>query len=120
MKAFLGIHILMGIVKLPRLDMYWQVKYPLIATEGMSSITSRIQFEQIYRFLHLGDSSQQVPAGQPGHDKLFKVRNLLNLVLPKFESEYVMYESVTIDEAMIPFKGRLGFKQYIKNKPSGA
>ena len=118
MKAFTGILILMGIVKLPRLDMYWQVKHPLIATEGMSSIMSRIRFEQIYRFLHLADSSQQVPAGQPGHDKLFKVRNLLNLVLPKFESEYVMHESVTIDEAMIPFKGRLGFKQYIKNKPT--
>ena len=23
-----------------------------------------------------------------------------------------------IDEAMIPFKGQLGFKQYIKNKPT--
>ena len=29
-----------------------------------------------------------------------------------------MHESVTIDEAMIPFKGRLSFKQYIKNKPT--
>ena len=29
-----------------------------------------------------------------------------------------MHESVTIDEAMIPFKGRLGFKQYMKNKPT--
>ena len=44
--------------------------------------------------------------------------NLLDLVLPKFESENVTHESVTIDEAMIPFKGRLSFKQYIKNKPT--
>ena len=79
MKAFVGMLILMDIVKLP---MYWQVKHPLIATEGMSSIVSRITFEQIYRFLYLADSSQQIPAGQPGHDKLFKVRNLIDLVLP--------------------------------------
>lgn len=46
-------------------------------------------------FLHLADSSQQTR--QPGHDKLFKVRNLLDLVLPKFESEY---ESVTIDDSI--------------------
>ena len=46
------------------------------------------------------------------------MRNLLDLVLPKFESEHVMHESVNIDKAMIPFKGRFSFKQYIKNKPT--
>ena len=39
------------------------------------------------------------------------------LVLPKFQSEYTLHAPVTIDEAMIPFKGPLSFKQYIKNKP---
>lgn len=29
-----------------------------------------------------------------------------------------MHPPVTIDEAMIPFKGRLSFKQYIENKPT--
>ena len=62
---------------------------------------SRIRFEQMYQFLHLANSSQQIHAGQPGHDKLFNVRNLLDLVLLTFESEYVLHESVTIDEAMI-------------------
>ena len=118
MKAFVGLLILMGILRLPRLEMYWQVKHPLIATEGISSIMSRNRFEQIFRFLHLADSSQQILAGQPGHDKLFKVRPFLDLVLPRFESEYVMHQPVTINEAMIPFKGRLSFKQYIKNKPT--
>ena len=118
MKAFVGLLILMGIVRLPRLEMYWQVKHPIIATVGISSIMSRNRFQQIFRFLHLADSSQQIPAGQPGHDKLFKVRPFLDSVLPKFESEYSMHQPVTIDEAMIPFKGRLSFKQYIKNKPT--
>ena len=27
-----------------------------------------------------------------------------------------MHEQMTVDEAMIPFKGRLGFKQYMKDK----
>ena len=49
--------------------------------------------------------------------QLFKVRRLLDLVLPKFESEFTLHAPVTIDEAMIPFKGRLSFKQYIKNNP---
>ena len=29
-----------------------------------------------------------------------------------------MHQQCTIDEAMIPFKGRLGFKQYLKDKPT--
>ena len=29
-----------------------------------------------------------------------------------------MYQSCAIDEAMIPFKGRLKFKQYMKDKPT--
>ena len=78
---------------------------------------SRIRFDQIYRFLHLAHSNFQFSRDQPGHDKLFKVRKFWDLV-PTFESEYTTHKSVTIDEAMIPFKGRLGFKQYIKNKPT--
>ena len=38
LKAFLGMLILMGILELLRLEMYWQTKYRLIATSGISSI----------------------------------------------------------------------------------
>ena len=52
----------------------------------------------------------------PGYDPLFKVRKYLNLATPRFESEYNLREHISIDEAMIPFKGRLGFKQHMKDK----
>ena len=48
---------------------------------------------------------------------MFKVRKLLDLITPKFEQEYIPHTQVTIDEAIIPFKGRLSFKQYMKDKP---
>ena len=107
--------IVMGIVVLPRREMYWSSTHPLIATPGIASVIPLVRFQQIFRFLHLNDSSQQVPSGSPGHDK---VRKLLHLVTPRFESEYVLHKEITIDEAMIPFKGRLGFKQYMKDKPT--
>ena len=79
---------------------------------------SRIRFQQIFRFFHLSTSSKQVHSiHQPGYDRLFKVRKFLDLVSPKFEQEYIPHKQVTIDEAMIPFKGRLSFKQYMKDKP---
>lgn len=116
MKAFIRMFIIMGIVSLPRLEMYRTTSYPLVAVSGIVSEMTLVRFEEIYRFLHLNDSSLQVPSGEPGHDKLFKIQKLLDLFTPNFESEYTLHKEVTIDEAMIPFKGRLGFKQYMKDK----
>ena len=118
LKAFVGLLILMGIVRLPRLELYWSTSFPLIRTPGISSIMPLMRFEQLWRFLHLTDNNNKIPYGQIGHDKLFKVRKLLDLLCPLFESEFEMYQSCAIDEAMIPFKGRLKFKQYMKDKPT--
>ena len=108
----------MGVLHLPRIEMYWQIDDDLMRTPGISSIMSRIRFQQIFRFLHLADSSGQIPAGQPGHDKLYKVRKYVDLITCQFSANYTLHQPVTIDEAMIPFKGRLTFKQYMKNKPT--
>ena len=116
-KAFIGILILMGICRLPRLRLYWTTQYPYISP-GICEIMSLTRFEQIYRFLHLCDSEQQVAAGQPGYDYFFKVRKLLDLLSPRFLSQYNTHEELSVDEAMIPFKGRLSIKQYMKDKPT--
>ena len=79
---------------------------------------SNNRFEQIFRFLHLCDNAQQIPSGQPGHNKWFKVRQFLDIISQAFEREYNMRQQCSVDEAMIPFKGRLAFKQYMKDKPT--
>ncbi len=79
----------------------------------------RIRFEQILRYLHLSDSAQQICANHPGYDPLFKVRNYLDLITDGCEAVYNLGESISIDEAMIPFKGRLFFKQYMKTRYKG-
>jgi len=118
MKAFVGLLILMGILRLPRLEMYWSTsalnKY--ISAPGISSVMTKTAFEQIFRFLHLVNNDEREASTTP--DKLFKIRPLANLLLASFQSNYVPKQTVTIDEAMIPFKGRLSFKQYMKDKPT--
>ena len=113
MKLFIGVLILMGIIKLPRLEMYWQVANEHIKTPGISRIIGKTKFEQIFRFLHLADNTQD-----PGNDKLYKIRRFATLLKTQFEAQYTVHQHVTIDEAMIPFKGRLSFKQYMKAKPT--
>ena len=50
-------------------------------------------------------------------DKLFKFRYMIDNVRRSFKEHYVPHEHILVDEAMIPFKGRLSFKQYMKDKP---
>ena len=118
MKAFVGILILMGIQKLPRLEMYWSHKYSLISTPNISKIMSSVRFQQLFRFLHLYNSTTSVLPGQPGYIRLCKVRPFLNLITVQCEERYVVHQECTIDEAMIKFKGRVSFKQYMKDKPT--
>jgi len=65
------------------------------------------------RFLHLADNQLDSKT-----DKLFKVRPLLDLVMAQFTAHYTLHQHVTIDEAIIPYKGQFTFKQYMKNKPT--
>ena len=99
---------LMGISMLPHLENYWTTAHPLIRP-GIAEVMSQKRFEQILHYIHLCDSDLQVPHGQPGYDPRFKVRQFLDILSPQLESEYNPHEQLSIDEAMITFKGRLGF-----------
>ena len=116
LKAFFGLLFYMGIARLPQLELYWSTKHDLIR-QNISDIMLLVRFQQILRFFHLNNSQDQICAGQPGYDPLFKVRRLVDIVTSKFEQEYNLSESISVDEAMIPFKGRLSFKQYMRDKP---
>jgi len=59
-----------------------------------------------------------VPRGEPGFDKVYRMREFLNLILRNSQRLYKLDREVAIDETMVPHKGRLSFKQYIKNKPT--
>ena len=70
------------------------------------------------KFLHLSDNSQYIPRGQPGHDPLYKIRPLLSPLLANFKAAYTLHRELSIDEAMVGFKGRLCFIQYLPQKPT--
>eukprot|EP00117_Sycon_ciliatum_P050074 scpid99062/ scgid35396/ PiggyBac transposable element-derived protein 4 len=69
----------------------------------------------IMSFLHCADNTSQAAAG----DKLCKTRPLLNLLLAnRFNCVYTMEQNISIDEELIPWKGRLNFKEHIPSKRS--
>lgn len=112
-QQFLGIHILSSIVKMPSYRMYWaeSTRYLPIA-----DIMSRNRFDKLRNYVHLNDNSNMKPRDDTEYDKLFKIRPVIDAVLSNFAA-IELEEHISVDEIIIPFKGRSSLKQYIKNKP---
>lgn len=60
LKAFFGLNIAMGIVKLPEAKMYWQQKW-LTNVPAFGQVMPRNRFFQILRYLHVSDDAAIVP-----------------------------------------------------------
>ncbi|XP_046393761.1 uncharacterized protein LOC124161483 [Ischnura elegans] len=51
-------------------------------------------------------------------DKLAPIRQLFEMLVRKFQDNYVMSEYTTVDEQLVGFRGRCSFRQYLPNKPA--
>jgi hypothetical protein len=110
MKLFLGINLVITYLKYPRLKWYWKsdeaMRIPIVADS-----MSRNRFDEISKYLHFNEAQ----SGE--NDKFFKVRPVLDVLKSTFLQNGPLEEHHSIDEMMIPFKGRSQMKQYIKSKP---
>lgn len=116
LKAYLGFHILMSINRLPSIDDYWSMNANL-RYAPVADWISRDRFRDLQKYLHFVDNDTLVPRGQRGHDRLGKVRPVLDYVTAKCREVYMPQREVAVDEAMIKFQGRSSLKQYMPLKP---
>ncbi|KAK2588065.1 hypothetical protein KPH14_004130 [Odynerus spinipes] len=114
MKAFLGIVLNMGIVRLSNIQDYWsneeEFKVPFF-----SKIFDRDRFMQIFWMLHLND------AHEPNANletRLLKASKYLEYLDVKFREHYIPNKSVSVVESVIKYKGRIGSTVYNPRKPT--
>ena len=112
LKAFLGFSVLMGINHLPSLNDYWS-RDPHLRYAPVADRITRDRFREISRYLHFVDNDTLVPRGEDGHDRLGKVRPLIDHLSTKFAQIYEPHRDIAVDEAMIKFQGRSSLKQYM-------
>ena len=108
MKAFVGLIINMGMMKLSDIKGYWST-HATLNLPFFRSVFSHVRFLQIYWMLHVGDI--------PSTTKRSKIQPFLDRLLPLFQTYLTPSREISIDEAMIAFRGRVGFRQYIRGKP---
>ena len=116
LKAFLGFSILMGVDHLPSVNDYWS-RDPLLHYAPISDRIPRWRFREISWYLHFVNNEDLSPRGDPAHDRLGKVRPLLNHLSNKFATLYDPSKHVAVDEAMIKFQGWSSLKPYMPMKP---
>ncbi|XP_048576402.1 piggyBac transposable element-derived protein 2-like [Nematostella vectensis] len=121
LKAFLGITIMMGIVKLPSMKDYWSESEPFLYQPNIARPIVRDRFFAILRYLHLCDNTT-APARGSAEFKPYKAKPFIDIIqakcLDNFEAYFATKGELSIDEAMIKYKGRLSFVQYMPMKPT--
>ena len=87
LKAFIAVNIIMGMVRLPTVDLYWSSD-DFFGNLGIKKVTPWNTFREISSFLHFNDSTQEVARGTPYYDQLFKVGPVLNYFRTKCETNF--------------------------------
>ncbi|XP_035825850.1 piggyBac transposable element-derived protein 4-like [Aplysia californica] len=115
MRTFIGILLLMGLLKKPDINSYW-CRDPLFTTPVFSAAMPRDRFLLLLKFWHLNNNTDMPAADAPWRDRLFKPRPVLTHLLQHFQAAFEPGQDTAIDESLLLWKGRLLFKQYIPLK----
>ena len=107
-RAFVGVILQMGLVQLSDIKDYWATHFTL-NLPFFRSVFSRDRFLQIFWMIHVGDAAST--------NKRSKIQPFLDLLVPLFQRHLTPSRQLSIDESMIAFRGRVGFRQYIRGKP---
>jgi hypothetical protein len=99
----------MGEVRKDHIRDYWSTDP--ISTPIFPSTMSRNRFEAIWQARHFSDSQQTQVS-----DRLFKIQPVYEYFLKKYRSVYSPEKELSLDEAMIPWKGRLKYTTYNPGK----
>ena len=103
---------LSGYVSVPRWRLFWQ-KGSETYNSFVADAMSRNRFEIIKRYLHCSDNDCLDQA-----DKYSKVRPFFAMLNEQFliYSKVLLDQELSVDESMVPYFGKHGFKQYTIHK----
>lgn len=104
MKKFLALIMLMGLVRKTEKDEYWSSN-PLICTPIFRTVMTRHRFRQLWRYWHFSNN-------EACQDRLDKVKPVITHFQTTFQTVYKPVKELSLDESIIPWRGRLSFRTY--------
>ncbi len=118
MGAFLGFVMATSIHRVPRLNnnIIWSSDW-VLGVPALAAVFTRKRFWQLWCNLHLADNTQAPDRNDPSFDRLYKLRPMLNILSDAFRMAHQPSQQISVNEAMVRFKGRSSLKQYMPKKP---
>lgn len=117
----LGLLLYTSLVKLPSIQDYWK-RDSVLSVPFPVTIMTRARFQSLLWNLHLsdldGDQENDQLKGTSHHDRLFRVQPLLDHIRAACKTSYHLRRELAVDERMVATKAKIGFTQYMKNKPT--
>ena len=110
--TFLGLIILMGIHRLPQLRNYWSRK-PILSVPTVSETMSLSRCWELWSNFHCVDNRQAAPDGGISR----KIQIILGTLSVNFLKHYNPSQELSVDEAMVKYKGRAKGKIKMPKKP---
>lgn len=102
---------LMGVIHKPHIEMY-RSQSTLFATPAFRGLMTRNRYCLILKFLHFSNNDCK---SSEDYDRLFKIRDVYDLITSIFSTAYIPGREVCIDEGMVRWFGR-GFHTYLPSK----
>jgi hypothetical protein len=109
--AFLGVHIFMGIDRLPYLRDYWSEMW---GRPRVMDVFTVKRFEELQRYFSI---VEPVDEGVSSRDAMARVRSFLAPLNGSFKRQWKPGAKLAIDESMVAFLGRADIKQFVPGKP---
>ena len=91
--------------------MYW------LGVSEINKVMSLKRYKKLSEYLHILDNTNEPDPADIDRDPLFKVRPLITMAKRTFLANYKPKKAISIDEAIVPFKGRSIQRQYMPVKP---
>ena len=113
MARYLGMVIYMGLVPFPSMRWYWRSSFFMNCPQFAAAMT-RNRFLAISRYFHTFNR-KAIP--KDNDDKLIIIKPILAYVKKRCQEILIPEQHLSLDEGMLPYKGRLSIKIYNPLKP---
>jgi hypothetical protein len=115
-KCFLAVPTAIGLVVQDDLQDYWS-RDPVLNTPFFASVMPRDTFMNILSFFHLANNENYIPRGREGYKPLYKLGTVYQQIISNFNNVWYPGKNLSLDEGMIPFKGKSHMRVYCPDKP---